>query len=210
MVKREIAVIPVKFPEKAVFFRLGGNRHSTVLTPEENAEFSRTGRRAFETCRCHGCYCVVKISAVRQNGIALENGLFLPGGDFALKSRGATHLWCGAVTVGSNFAREMAGLDNVTEKSIWDAVGSETADEAMKFLHQLATQELRKSGMSLSARRYSCGYGDMPLQSQQLIYDLLNLQDLGITLTENCFMLPEKSVTAWAAVVSTQESKNDA
>lgn len=45
--------------------------------------------------------------------------------------------------------------------------------------------------------RFSCGYGDLPLEFQRDIFTALSVtKHLGITLSENCFMTPTKSVTA--------------
>ena len=45
--------------------------------------------------------------------------------------------------------------------------------------------------------RFSCGYGDLPLELQRDIFCALGVtKRLGITLSDNCFMTPTKSVTA--------------
>lgn len=45
--------------------------------------------------------------------------------------------------------------------------------------------------------RFSCGYGDLPLQLQRDIFTALCVtKRLGITLSDNLFMTPAKSVTA--------------
>lgn len=45
--------------------------------------------------------------------------------------------------------------------------------------------------------RFSCGYGDLPVELQRDIFAALNVtKNLGVSLSENCFMTPTKSVTA--------------
>ena len=45
--------------------------------------------------------------------------------------------------------------------------------------------------------RFSCGYGDLPITLQRDIFTALNpTKHLGITLSDDCFMTPTKSVTA--------------
>lgn len=45
--------------------------------------------------------------------------------------------------------------------------------------------------------RFSCGYGDLPLELQRDIFSALGVtKRLGITLSDNLFMTPTKSVTA--------------
>ena len=46
-------------------------------------------------------------------------------------------------------------------------------------------------------RRYSPGYGDLPLSVQPALLDALDAgRRLGVTLTESLLMVPMKSVTA--------------
>ena len=44
--------------------------------------------------------------------------------------------------------------------------------------------------------RFSPGYGDLPLDLQREIFSCLEPSKIGVTLTENLFMSPSKSVTA--------------
>jgi len=59
---------------------------------------------------------------------------------------------------------------------------------------------IRREGKKLTKMRYSPGYGDLPLSNQKLIYDVLNLERLGISITERFMLVPEKSVIAIAGV----------
>lgn len=52
--------------------------------------------------------------------------------------------------------------------------------------------------------RFSPGYGDFPLESQQDFFRLLDMQRrLGVSLTPGNFMLPQKSVTALLGLADT-------
>ncbi len=45
--------------------------------------------------------------------------------------------------------------------------------------------------------RFSCGFGDLPLSMQKDIFSALNVtKAIGVTLSDNFFMVPTKSVTA--------------
>ena len=49
--------------------------------------------------------------------------------------------------------------------------------------------------------RFSCGYGDLPLTLQRDIFAALSVTKyIGVTLSDNCFMTPTKSVTAIAGI----------
>ena len=75
-------------------------------------------------------------------------------------------------------------------------------DAIPDMLQKMASSELARCGLGLGARRYSPGYGDMSLEHQRIIFELLNMSEMGLSLTENCFMIPEKSVTSLAAVMA--------
>ncbi len=49
--------------------------------------------------------------------------------------------------------------------------------------------------------RFSCGYGDLPIELQRDIFSALSVtKRLGVTLSDNLFMTPTKSVTAIVGV----------
>ena len=86
------------------------------------------------------------------------------------------------------------------EAAIFDAVGSECADLAIELLQKLAGAELCRWGANISQQRFSAGYGGVELFHQKEIFQQLELENLGISLTETFIMQPEKSVTAFALV----------
>lgn len=49
-------------------------------------------------------------------------------------------------------------------------------------------------------KRYSPGYGDVPLAVQKQIFSLLPCQKIGLTLMDSLVMAPEKSVTAFIGI----------
>ncbi len=52
--------------------------------------------------------------------------------------------------------------------------------------------------------RYSCGYGDFPLETQRDIVNVLNMQKIiGVTLSDSLLMTPVKSVTAVFGISTT-------
>lgn len=54
-----------------------------------------------------------------------------------------------------------------------------------------------KCSIPLATRRYSPGYGDVPLEVQKTFFRLLECQRIGLTLMDTLVMAPEKSVTAF-------------
>ena len=79
---------------------------------------------------------------------------------------------------------------------IYDATASEMADAALNWIMEYINHLIRREGKTLLPRRFSAGYADFDLSNQKTIYELLNLDKLGVRITEACILLPEKSVTA--------------
>lgn len=69
-------------------------------------------------------------------------------------------------------------------------------DEALKEY----SSKLQAEGRALTGR-VSPGYGDLPLGLQKPLLGLLQAGKVGVSLTTGFIMLPEKSVTAIAAIV---------
>lgn len=198
----------IEFPEKEIFLRLGGNCFKTTLDESARLQLMKSSRNAFSLCQAQGRFAVLPITAAYRNGVDTPEGFLNLGEDFCTQCRNAGFLWCGAVTIGEQLTNWRDETNSITASAIADAVGSECADAAMDALTRLARNELRRRGLGLSERRFSPGYGDMPLELQKLFYDKLNMAQMGIRLTENCFLFPEKSVTAFAFIYNLQENQS--
>ena len=193
--------LKVIYPEREVFFRLGGNLFHTGLSAEQRDFYSGVSARAFELCLPAGRWCVKKIDSIDDKKIIFCDGSSLVAGKFINSTEGAEYIWFGAAGVGGNIVSSRDALQEISSGSIYDAVASETADAAMDMVHRMAGKELMRCGLHLSEARFSPGYGNMPLEMQKLFFEFLKLEDMGISLTDNFFMIPEKSVTAVAAVL---------
>ena len=201
----EYRTLPIIFPEKEIFLRLGGHLTKTQLLPEEKCRFLRSARAAFELCRPAGRWEIFPVGSVDPQGVTLQDGTLIPGGDFAARCQGITHLWCAAVTVGSEVTDARDHISDVTTKAIYDAAASESADAAMDAIFTLSRTSLRRQAMGLDKNRYSPGYGDMPLPVQKFFFSALKLEELDLTLNENFYLIPEKSVTAFAGIKKIKE-----
>jgi cobalamin-dependent methionine synthase I len=77
-----------------------------------------------------------------------------------------------------------------------DRIGSDTVENLAKYSSQkLLIQFYGKGPHYALGRRYSPGYGDLPLQRQQEIFALFHDKETDVTLNESGFMVPEKSIS---------------
>ena len=195
--------MPVVLTEDTVYSRLGRNR---VLNRLPEAQKSLIGKHIAEgvaLCRPAGCWRRLNIVEKNAGAVTLENGDTLNSASLAelLKSSHAVLLT--ASTVGSGIVEASAAAAVAGEgvkALVYDAVGSEMADEAIGWIHEYVGQQLKRGSEKLTRRRFSPGYGDLGLENQKIIYDILNLEKLGIRLNESLIMVPEKSVTAISGI----------
>ncbi len=190
-------------PVREIFSRLGYSRYRTKLENAEKQALLGRISRLFALCRPAGCWAVLPAESVREDGILLGNGYFLPSAQVAARYPDAQYLWLGAVTIGPDlpaWSREAMNSGHAADALIADAVGGEAADAAMDFLQKQAAAELLHRGMALAQLRFSPGYGDWSLEGQTLFFSILEMDKLGVSLTPKRMMLPEKSVTAIAGV----------
>jgi len=70
------------------------------------------------------------------------------------------------------------------------------ADNALSWIINYFNRQLSRESKQLTSKRFSAGYGDFSLENQKIIYDVLKLEQLGISLSDKYMLIPEKSVTA--------------
>ncbi|MDP2267742.1 MAG: hypothetical protein Q8K46_01110 [Deltaproteobacteria bacterium] len=117
---------------------------------------------------------------------------------------------CGeAVLMGATAGEEvMAAIagdvtgDRLTRGVVIDAVASEMVDASLDWIMSYFSRELRRENKALKQHRYSAGYGDFRLENQAALFRLLELSRLGVQITASFLLIPEKSVTAIAGVIS--------
>ena len=99
-------------------------------------------------------------------------------------------------------AEDMIG-DRVTRAVVLDAAASETVDAALDWMMAYLNQTLRREGKALKKTRYSAGYGDLALENQRAMHQLLDMSRLGVSITDSFLLVPEKSVTALTGILAT-------
>ncbi len=111
------------------------------------------------------------------------------------------HLALFAATLGAETSRAIAaGFEShdFALASMLDAVASDSADRAADVLERRYEAALRKDGRlggDGAALRYSPGYCGWHTSGQKRLFQYLEPERIGITLTESCLMQPLKSVS---------------
>ena len=105
------------------------------------------------------------------------------------------YLACGTIGAEFDAMQRKAAAISASDALIVQAIGTAMIEKWMDFTESEIHKELRE-GEHLTSR-YSPGYGDLPIESQHTILNLLDAsRKIGVSLTGSLMMVPSKSVSA--------------
>jgi len=138
------------------------------------------------------------LTPVFQYILTESAAMFSVGEIIGRQLRGAT---CYAVFVASagndylEWKRMVSERDDILEQFIADCIGSQVAESVADHMELELQEELDRLGLKRTAR-FSPGYCEWPLSEQKVLFSLFDEQKpCGVTLTDSCLMIPEKSVS---------------
>ncbi|MEX1308761.1 MAG: methionine synthase [Eubacteriales bacterium] len=188
--------------QRAVLRRLGYHKQ-TVVESDDMAKIDGMMARAADICRPKAKAVLLAITAHSEKSTTLENGLVLQSAKLAKMLAGANQ----ALVMGATLATSVTDIINQELKSgdavfgvVLDAYASECVDDSLDFVMQAQARNNFRTGQMLTRHRFSAGYGDLDLSYQKDLFDLLKMDELGVSINENFLMEPEKSVIAICGV----------
>ena len=195
--------IPPTLPEDAVYRRLGRKQNITSMTSAQKNEIHAYLHDAVSLIELKGSARTLTIISRDGGRIELEDGTVFESASLAKMLEGCQEVLLMAATSGSAImqviASDIAGA-NITRGVVLDATASEVVDAALSWITAYFNQVLLRQGRVVTRKRFSAGYGDLALATQRELYRLLQLERIGIELTESCILIPEKSVSAIAGI----------
>ncbi|NLY76191.1 MAG: methionine synthase [Firmicutes bacterium] len=195
--------IPASPDPKLVLARLGFQKNRTEIDSVSQDKLERGLKDGLILCRSKGAAGRFRITEHREDSVAIETGLSFHSSRLARFLENCGEVVLLAVTVGTEIVDRIAREVNHGDAAygvILDAVASETADAGLDWIMNFYKKILYREGKKLTKHRYSPGYGDLDLAYQREIFKLLNLEKLGLDLTEKQMLVPEKSVLAIAGI----------
>lgn len=178
-----------------------GYRQKNEISSDMKKKIDNTIKEAFIYCETKGVYDILPCKTT-------ENSVIV--GDYTWASnklsdflKGFDHAIVFASTVGVdivNRRNDFMSDDDLFSAVIYDAVGSEVADDALNWIQEYIKNKNRMKNVQFTKYRFSPGYMDLPLSVQADIDAMIDLSSLGITLNDSFIMHPEKSVTAIAGI----------
>jgi hypothetical protein len=140
---------------------------------------------------------------VSENFITFANGYKIESLQVAKLFANCFKSYGIAVTIGAALEKKRNDLMEQKETFkaiILDAAGSVAAEEAVKTVNA-QIKEFEENNNNIVSKRFSPGYGDWKLQSQEDFLKWIGAEQIGISLTASFQMQPEKSVSAIIGVM---------
>jgi len=114
-----------------------------------------------------------------------------------------------AATLGPKLEKELMKYEvtDMASAVIMDACASTAIENVCDNLENDLRAEIEAEGKFLTDR-FSPGYGDLPINTQQVVSDILNTSRMiGLTVTKNSILVPRKSVTAIMGISNVPKEK---
>ena len=183
----------------AIYRRLGYKRGITKVDERKREEIERHIEYAASLISLKGAGLRVPLKRVDPPLIVLKAGADIRSARLAGLLNGCKE----ALFIGSTSGRAVMDAiigdtegGDMTRGVVIDAVASEMTDAALDWIMGFFNRLLARENARLTRGRFSAGYGDFLLENQKMMYDMLELNRIGVTINENFILMPEKSVTA--------------
>ncbi len=194
--------ITIEIPYNYIYNRLGYRKGKTDLDNKEKHKYDEIIEMASSIIDLKACARREILAENSGEKISFKNGFSFKSKNLSRFLKDSIEVVFMGATAGKEIMDKIKEFENEDfEKSIiFDAVASEMTDSCLDWLMDYFNQLLRREGKILSTNRFSAGYGDFDLKNQKVIYDFLDMRKIGVDITENHILIPEKSVTAIAGV----------
>jgi hypothetical protein len=197
--------IPVSLPRERIYKRLGARPQVTKINVQQRKRVEADIEEAAALIDLKGVARKAGIKEKSSSEIVLCGGITLPSKHLAALLGDCQQVLFMGAGAGKKIVESIKQNTRTADLSrgvVFDAVASEVVDSALDWMMSYFNQELRRQNRCLTRRRFSAGYGDFLLKNQKVIYNILELEKLGISLTEEYMLVPEKSVTALAGILA--------
>ncbi|PID75692.1 MAG: methionine synthase [Deltaproteobacteria bacterium] len=153
-------------------------------------------KKLLRVIRPRHIYRLFRITPV-SGGVQLEDGkLFLPGNDIYRHLKGCKRAVLMAATLAADTDRFLKKLQFFDMAEA--AIANSAANTAIEQVCDAVAEEIKnRLPLLYQTSRYSPGYGDLPISIQKEFLNILDApKKIGLTVTTNSIMVPEKSVSA--------------
>ena len=202
--------INVTPPIEKIYSRLGYSKNKTNLDAPTKEKIDLYIEQALEKISLKASISRLPLLGIENNIVNLVSGISFQSKDLSVLFSGSEEVLFVGATAGRDIVEAISSYSkgkDVTAAVVFDALASEMTDAALDWVTKFFSNSLRRENKGLTKRRYSAGYGDFELKNQKTIYEVLELEKLGVSITEEFLLIPEKTVTALAGIQAIDEKE---
>jgi hypothetical protein len=191
--------IVISPPLAKIYQRLGFKKKTTQLSANKQKETDGYIAEAVSLISLKGSFLRLPINNNDGKNITLPGNLSFASVKLSAFLLDCTEAALIGATAGNAIMKAIAektGQNNLTAAVVYDATASEMTDAALDWIMDYLNQLIRREWKALLPRRFSAGYADFDLKNQKAIYQKLQMEKIGVSMTDKFILLPEKSVTA--------------
>ena len=191
--------IVVSPPLVKIYRRLGFKKTTSQISSKTQKKTDRIITQAAALISLRGSFMRLAINDNINGKISLYGDAIFHSKKLSVFLRDCKEAVLMGATAGNEITeaiKEKSAQGDLQAAVIYDATASEMADAALDWIMDYINQLIRREKKTLLPRRFSAGYADFDLSNQKIIYQLLALEKIGVRITNECILLPEKSVTA--------------
>lgn len=199
------SLIPVAPQRMSIYRALGFSKGKTDLPSDIEKKTNGHIEEAGEFIALKGCAVRLAIKRIDNDSVVFTDGLVFKSKDLSKFLQGANEALLLGATAGSLIMDKIAQKSaegDLTRAVTYNATAGEMVDEALTWIMEYFKQPLLRERLIVDHRRFSAGYGDLSIGYQKVFYETLKLEAIGVTLTDEYFLVPEKSVTAICGIRS--------
>jgi len=153
--------------------------------------------RARELARPACRYVLRAVKAVDGERALMEGALVLEGTIIARLLQRCESAAVFILTIGGPLEKAAGSLADrglIAEAYVLDAIGSSLTEKLADYVEGKIGAEARSRGLCVS-RRFSPGHCSWDIGQQRVLFDALLGDWVGVSLTDDCVMVPQKSVS---------------
>lgn len=191
--------LQVKLDRKEILRYLGFRENQTILTEEISQLVDGCMEEARELLYPAAVYKTFSIGDLQSDKVLIpEAEIAIVSKDIVCLLKNCHLVTFMAVTVGKEVDRIIERLflkGEYAKASIFDAIGSDSVEQAANDLNKMLGEEAGHKGYTLT-ERFSPGYGDLDLSYQPAWLKILEANRISLTVSRSNMLIPRKSITA--------------
>ncbi|MCM8819837.1 MAG: hypothetical protein NC925_03470 [Candidatus Omnitrophica bacterium] len=195
--------INITVPQKQIYKRLGYYSGITKISKKQKQIIENYKSEALLLLKLQGVALHLPIIKRIEDTVFLSDKISFKSKLLSNLVKNCSEILFMGVTSGKKIVNAIYNYEkkDLLRSAVYDAVASEYTDACFDWIYNYYKQELLRENKTLLSKRISCGFSDFSIQYQKVIFEILQLDKLGITITDTYMLLPEKSATAVTGII---------